>query len=686
MIYNKAVTTVIFSLLIIFLLINVVLVAQYIKNPDSQSSLFLLTMIFGVGCIIYISKQTTGKWSKNGILLVGLTILSISLVYMALVLLPSGGLISELIKMSLVVLCSLGFIPLIYHFGHKYQSESAPIFLKYPIGEYTHAISFSKIQILSIWCALAILFLTVFALPVFLRSDIIGWDTSTYVFRARLLESYGLEKYAQIGGGYQITFPLLSVILHRVSGLDYFDIVRLLPPFIMAIFSVTSGYLGFLVTKSQPFAILTSIFSSVWSVSPYIIANWRDNAMVLLFGVLVMICLAQPKGNKAWIFEILQLLFLILAGLSHITLSIIFFLTVLLVNLLEFYDAYWLGERKFFFHKLVKAVGVPVLAGLVVLLIWSPVILELLRSLGFGLRIVAEAGEVRDNTVGYIINRYMLIPSIPWILIGLSGITWISFTPNHSKGFKVGFVWSILCIYLGIILQPISYLNDRLLMMAPFYLLIPFGAYIIWNFGDHFSVLPKLITKIILVILFLGMLIPYNLVVNAKKLSNDIQGFSFSEFIDIKNISKYLETHDNSKPIIFLVENTSIYAEAFSTLWYRNIQSSVPQEYLDKTYIYFGTLDYLISREVTPPSNNGLPKLLYSDIFSSTGQRWFDELVRSNVLENQEMTVFIHKMYNPDIYSHYEYLPIVDEIGPGILVVNIRDENMDHKTTEKTNP
>lgn len=675
-----------FIALVGYLAFNVVLIIQTVQDPEISGKIHLSVIALTVGFSIYFWILTSIHWHKTGILIFGFTSISIGLSYGLLILLPDLGFDSKLIKMLLVVFCSLVFVPLLYHIGQRYQSSEKIFCPKYPPDNYISAASLSKIQILLVWFVLTVLFISIFAVPVFLRSDILGWDTSTYVFRARLLETNGINMHARIGGGYQITFPILSVAVHRFTGLDYFDIVRLLPPILMAIICLASGYFGYLATRSQPFAIISALFIAGWGLSPYVISNMRDNIMVLLFGILALICLAKSEGKHTWLFEFLQITFLIVAGISHITLSIIFFVTVAVVNYMEFYDSYWKGERKHLFQELLKVVWVPLIAGLIVILIWSPTIREFVNSLRFGLRTVVEAGEVRDNTFGYLLTRYFLTPNLSWILLGLFGVTWIVFTKKTSRIFKIVFVWSLLCFYWGIVLQPISYLNDRFFMMAPFFFLIPFGVKTLLYIGNKYGWLVKKVTQISIVIIILGMLIPANLVTNIKKLSVDIQGISTSEIMKVKYINQYLVDHSISRPIIFLVENTSIYAEAYSTLWYRIVESSVPENSLPRTYIYFGMLDYLLRGEVTPSTDNGLPPVENENVFSTTSQRWFDEMTKGGVFENQEMTVFIIKEFNPDIFSQYQYLPVIDGIAPGILVVNIPDELVDQNPINRTNP
>ncbi|MFC2036380.1 hypothetical protein ACFLYD_00200 [Chloroflexota bacterium] len=522
-------------------------------------------------------------------------------------------------------------------------------------------------QVIALWGTLAIVICSFLAISVFSRTDLPGWDTPTYVFRARLVERYGIGMHAQIGGGFQIAFPLLSLAAHRLTGLDYIDIVRLLPALLMTLICLAAGYFAHILVKSQLLAMLTALFTLAWGLSPHLVIDARDNAAVMLFGLLSLICLAKSRPKNAWLSELSQCILLILAGVSHLALSSVFFVTTFLVNLIDFHDDHWFGEREQLIFRLWKAVRVPLLAGLVVGAVWIPALVGFVNSLGFGLRTMAELSGVRDNTLLWVISRYGLAPSLPWILLGLTAVTWVVYAQECSRGFKVVFVWSFICIYYGIVLQPISFLYGRFLMMAPLYLLIPLGIGYIWQITQSWGGWHQATARTGVLIAALGMLLPTTLSFNAKVLA-EIPGVPVAAYARLRYVNQYVESHRPPVPFVFLVEDTSIYAEAYTDVWRRVVRSVIHDEALTETYIYFGTLEHLMRKELTPPSALGLSES-GSDFITDAGRRWFSILEEDRVLDHQQMTVFIIEAFNRDTFEEYSFSPMVDEISSGILVV-----------------
>jgi hypothetical protein len=664
-----------FAALIIFFLLNAILIGQTLLAPDLHTKIPWLTCILAIGLSAYLWKTFTRHWPMRGLVVMSVTVLSLGLFYWVLVLLPTNGFVSKFLKLALVVFGVILQLPFWYHLGQALQSKqrkAADISLA---CDHSFDFALSAPQVIILWGALALVIFSLLAVSAYDRSDLLGWDTPTYIFRARLLERYGIGMHAQIGGGYQITFPLLCVAVHRLTGGDYFDIVRLLPAVLMALICLVAGNFTYMMVKSQSLAVLTALFTLAWGLSPQMIANLRDNITVTLFGILSLTCLAKSRARCAWLYELTQGVMLVLSGVSHLALSSVFFITTLHVNLMEFYDTYWLGERRCFFRQLWKATRVPLVSGLVVGAIWSSALLAFVNSLRFGLKTVAEAPEVRENAFSAILSRYYLTPNLPWILLGLAGVGWVIYTTKHSRGFKIVYTWSFIGIFWGVVLVPVSYLSDRFLMMTPYYLLIPFGIGQIWQTAQTWTRWRQIASQVCLLVVALGMLLPADLLTNARRLNEEIQGLPIADFERLKYASQYIESQHPPPPFIFLVESTSLYAEAYSALWQRIVWSVLPDEALVNTYLYFGTLDYLLRGEATPPTAQGLPVLRYEEVFTISSQRWFSVLAEDGVLENPRMTIFIVQAYNKDTFNNYLFLPMVDKIGPGILVVNVPDDS-----------
>jgi hypothetical protein len=387
-------------------------------------------------------------------------------------------------------------------------------------------------------------------------------------------------------------------------------------------------------------------------------------------GILSLICLAKSRGRHARLYELSQCVLLVLAGISHLTVSSVFLISTLHVNMMDLCDVYWRGERKHFLRRLWEAVRVPLVSGLVIGAIWFPVLPAFISSLGVGLRTVAELGSTRDSTFAWVIDRYNLSSNLPWIVLGLAGITWHIYAAKPSREFKIVYAWSLYCIETGILLKPVSFLYFRFLMMGPFFLLIPLGVARIWKITQSWTRWRQVISRVGLAIVVLGMLLTTNLSFNAKKLV-EIPGLPVADYERLKYVNQYVESRHPSPPFLFLVEDTGAFADTYSDLWRRTVRSALPDEALIDTYVYFGTLDYLLDRQPTPLTAKGLPELKYPATFAASVQRWWDELTADGVLQKPQVTVFIVEAYNQDTFDSYLFLPMVDKVGPGILVVNI---------------
>ncbi|MHB8134987.1 MAG: hypothetical protein ACYDH1_12285 [Anaerolineaceae bacterium] len=662
-----------FTALLFYLFINTGLIFKFFLVPDTSSKTPWLAIILTIGLSIYLWKAYIGNWPISALITMGVITIGTWLLFTFIVMLPENGFISRLIKMVLAVSGVLILLPFGYHFGKNFQlihpknmkilhSENSPF-----------GFQFSKPQIILLWGGLIILVLSYFVIPVFLRSDIIGWDTPTHLFRARLVDAFSISVHAQNAGGFQITFPLLSVAMHRLTGMSYFDIVRLLPSLMMIAIGLGSGYFAFLLYRSQLFAVFTSLFTFAWVLSPWMISNLFDNLMVAFFGILFLICFVKSQGKNAWLFEIIQIILLIFVGISHLTLSSIFFITIFHVNFLELYTEYWQGDRKNLVSYLWKAIRVPLVGGIIVLVIWFPELLNFINSLAFGLRTHAELGPGRDPSFSWIIKRYNLTLNLPWILLGYIVTLCSIFYKENNRSMRIVFAWSTVCLIFGFVLQPISFLNSRFLIMSPFFILIPLGFnYLLSNNLINIK-RRNFITLGSLVIILMCILFAANSLLNAKLLI-EIPGLELEDYKKINYINQFISANHSSPPFVFLVEDTGPLSETTSDLDLRVLRSMITNEGLVNSYIYFGTLDFLLKGEATPIEENGLPQLKYANAFSNASQRWFDILNEKEVLESPKMTVFIIDTYNQEIYDIYKFLPVVDKVGPGILVINIPDD------------
>ena len=659
-----------FAALLVFCLLNAVLIGQILLAPNLGSRIAWLAIIWAVGLSVYIEKTHTGSWPLSGLTVLGLTVLGLGLSYWLLSVLPTQGFLPRLLAVALIVVGALFQLPVCYYLGQVIKSKRRDAVAISPSRDHSSALALSSIEALALWGALAIAICSFLVIAAYSRTDVLGWDTPTYVFRARLLEKYGLAMHAEIGGGYQITFPLLCVAAHRLTGLDYIDIVRLLPPVLLTLTCLAAGRLAYVLVRSQPVAMLTTLFTLAWGLSPHLIVDARDNLAAAFFGILSLICLARSRSRHARLYELSQGVLLVLAGISHLAMSSIFLITTLHVNMMDFYEVYWQGERKHFLRRSWEAIRVPLVSGLVVGAIWLPVLPAFISSLGVGLRTMAELGGARDSTFSWVIDRYNLTSDLPWIVLGLAGITWPIYTAKPSRELKIVYAWSLCCILTGILLKPVSFLYFRFLMMGPSFLLIPLGIARLWKTTQSWARWRQVGSRAGLAIVVLGMLLTANLSFNTKKLV-EIPGLPIADYARLKYVNQYIESRHPSPPFVFLAEDTGPFADSYSDLWRRTARSVLPDEALIHTYVYFGTLDYLLNREPTPPSAEGLPELKYPTTFAASSQRWWDDLTANGVMKNLQMTVFIVEAYNKDTFDSYLFLPMVDKVGPGILVVNV---------------
>jgi hypothetical protein len=100
--------------------------------------------------------------------------------------------------------------------------------------------------------------------------------------------------------------------------------------------------------------------------------------------------------------------------------------------------------------------------------------------------------------------------------------------------------------------------------------------------------------------------------------------------------------------------------------------------------MYFGTLEYLLEKQQTPKTAVTFADRYEQDSFEASSERWFKILNDEGVFENQSMTIFIIDAYNEDTFLDYLFSPLVDAIGPGILVVSIPEDSnlIDQNTLE----
>lgn len=671
-----------FLLFLGYLIINLFLIVQTILDPGFSGKIPWLTLLWTFILAGFYWKAHYLDWPKSGLITVGIIILGIVVLYVTIVLLPANGFIARLIKVALVVLGSIILLPLSYHFGRNYQRKHTDKYRPQASMSDATRLQFSRVKILLLWIAFVCLLISFFVIPIFSRTDIIGWDSPTHLFRTRLFDTFTINEYTEYTGGYQITFRILSTVIHQVTGIDYLDIVRILPAVMIVAISLAAGYFAFTLFNNQLLALITSLFSFAWVLSPWMVSNLFDNLMVTFFGLLFLICLSRSFGKNVWINEIFQIIFLSLTGISHLTLSIVFFITAFHTNIVEFYENYWLGERKDLFVHLWRAIRVPLLSGIIVAVIWFPALGDFVNSLAYGLQAHGELGETRDPTFNWIIKRYNLTFNLPWILLGYLFVIWSNFYRGGNRSLRIVFAWSTVCFVFGIVLHPISFLNSRFFIMIPLFLLIPLAVYfLISKVGEQNY---YMFTQKMLTIMISGIILSINLILNAYLMVN-IPGLAIDYYRKIEFVNNYIETYNSPSPFIFLVENSGPLPETYSDLWLRIIRSQITDRGLVNSYLYFGTLDYLLQGDATPLDHKILPELAYPDEFLNSSQMWFDILEQDQILEKPQKTVFIIDSFNEDMWENYQFLPEVDTIGSGVLVINIPDDLPGQKSVGEKN-
>ena len=664
-------------LVLAFLIINALLIAQVLIDPSISGKIPWLILFLSVMLASVYWKAYYGEWPRSGLITVFTVMFGIVILYWGLILLPENELFTRLFKTILVILGGIVLLPLAYHLSRNYQFKHSDIEYQSLRANNSFGFDISRLQAIFLWFGFANLIFSLFVIPIFSRTDIIGWDTPTHIFRARLSESFGLSEYSKYMGGYQITFRLLSTAIHQFIGADYLDIVRILPTVMLVATSLAVGYFAFTLFSNRLFALATSLFTFAWVLSPWMVSNLFDNIMVTFFGILLLIVLSNSSGTKAWIFELFQILLLSLAGLSHLTLATIFFITVFHVNFMEFYDNYWQGERKNLLLQAWRAIRVPLISAVIVITIWFPALLDFFNSLSFGLQTNIERNVALDSTFSWIIKYYNLTLNLPSILLGYLFIVWSITHVGGSRSQRIVLAWSTVCIVFGIALHPISFVNSRFFIMAPMFILIPLGFYFILSKGNFKLLNSRGFIHKVLSTMTLGLILSVNLILNTYLVITG-PGLSVEYYKKIEYVNHYIRSYHPLSSYIFLVEYTGPMPETYSDLWLRLIRSQIAEEGLVNSYLYFGTLDFLLKGEATPLVNNGLPELVYKEEFSNTSQIWFDLLEQDHVLDTPQITVFIIDSFNVDKFEDYEYLPEVDKIGPGILVINLPAESLLH--------
>lgn len=659
-----------FIMLMGFLSINVFLIAQVLLDPSTSGKIpWLVLLLAGVLASTYW-KSYYGNWPTSGLITVCTIIFGIVILYGGLILLPENELFTRLFKTILVLLGGVVLLPLGYQLSRNYQLKHSDVESQSQGATNSIGFDISRVQAVFLWFGFASLIFSYFVIPIFTRTDIIGWDTPTHIFRARLSETFNLNEYNKYMGGYQITFRLLNTAIHQLIGVNYLDIVRILPVVMLVAISLAAGYLAFTLVNNRLFALITSLFTFAWVLSPWMVSNLFDNIMVTFFGILALIFLSKSSGKKAWINELIQIILLTLTGISHLTLSSIFFITVLQVNFMEFYDNYWQGERKDFIIHGWRAIRVPLISAVIVAVIWFPALVDFFNSLTYGLQTNLERNVALDSTFSWIVKYYNLTLNLPWIVLGYLFIVWSNYHRGGSQSLRIVLAWSTVCFVFGIALHPISFLNSRFFIMTPMFIVIPLSFKFLLSKGEFKLRNYQLFTHKALSTMTLGIILTANLLLNSYLMITG-PGLSAEYYKKVETINQYIKIYHPSPAYIFLAEYTGPLPETYSDLWLRVIRSQIAEEGLVNSYLYFGTLDFLLRGEATPLENNGLPDLAYEEEFSNSSQMWFDILEQDHVLESPQMTVFIIDSFNQDMFEYYQFLPEVDTIGPGILVINI---------------
>ena len=667
--------------ILVFLLANGNLIRRTLLAPELREEIPWFVTILAVILCVYLCSILSRNRLWAGLAALGTGALVFAFAFLTVTYTSRAGPSSKTAILALILLSTVLLGPVLFLSARMIGSKPvdyADTRWRTRQG-WPGRLSGSAVAVLSIGAALAIL--GVFLAVLFYRAEalLVGWDTPGYVFRSRLVESYGFGIHAEIGGGYQIAFPLLSSIVHHLTGLPHLEVVRILPAVLMALTCLSTGYLVYRIARSWYLMILAILFTAATGLAAWLVSDLRDNLTVLLAGTWVLISATRATDQARWPSQVAQGLLLVLTGLSHLTLSSIFFITILSTNLIELYDGYFQGGRTGLGRLLWRAIRVPLLSGIVVIAVWGPAVPEFVRSLGLGLQVAADTSAIRPNTAAFMLDRYNLAINLPWLALGLVGTLWMILGSRTSRGYRVIFVWSITCLYLGVVLSPVTYLSDRFLAMAPFGLLIALAFHWLWVAALQQVAWQRVASQTLLVLVILGMLFPSNMLTNAESVA---QRYSVPqvELEHIQQASQYIAEGRAAPPFIFLVQDSSPYAASYSALWRFTLLALLPDQALTETYVYFGRLEHLLRNEPTPPEALGLAGE-ESEIGAEVSSSWFDLLAKDNILENPRMTIFILEDYNPDTFKEYLFSPSLDEIASGLLVLHV-PEDLEHPGDE----
>lgn len=503
---------------------------------------------------------------------------------------------------------------------------------------------------------------------IFRRPGIVGWDTASYVWRSRVInqENGLINLITGYDNGLQFVFAGLSSGLHRLTGWSFWDVVQILPVFLVIIGCLSQGILVFTATRSKVAMISSILFTASFFTTARFVADLRDNLTVWMLGAssiaLFSLIPSISKRRTALLVEVASGICLTLTGFAHIAMAPIFFLVMGLVSVYEFFDWRWqnsVSSLKLNLRSFIKFARVPLVSMLVFGGGLIPILPTYLHSINqFGIDTSALGSSTSFN-LNWLIDNLMVLSYLPWVILGGMASVIAFFLPSvrENRPYRLALTWVIISFCMWLFLP--GRLAYRYFMMIPFPILVGLGLHEGLKFVLRLPGFQKVISTIAMFVIVFGLILPKNIVNNYKTINERQVWVTEAMLIQMNYVNQYIERYHLTPPYVFIVQRERD-GTAFSFLWLNIIRATVEQSAILDSYLYYGNLDKYLAKQ---PTDYQVPEANWPSNY------WWSILQSYKIVDNTNKTTFILQEFNPAYYPNYLFNPNIDLVAPGVLVV-----------------
>lgn len=642
--------------LIVLVLINFIYMSFRIRGDSAYPLVVLLVLM------TFLFWLLMNESAINSIIVIGIILCIISVYYIEIGIVNQQPYLQlpSLVRLAIVVALVL-VQPFLMIGGINYVWNRVPHYQKLlPPRNSTKEVS-------SIWIllGLTIVIISYFVLASYDRSGIPGWDTPNYVWRSRLIGiNNGLLLHINnYGNGLQLTFSTLASLLQTFLSVTSWNAVLILSACLAGVGSLAGGMLLYVNKSPSISSIMVILLTAGYFPTARFVADLRDNLSAWCFGTWAFFFfILSENGSKKHrpLYTIFSIICLVLTGYSHIAISSIFFMSIMIENVLRYFGGHSIKEIFKSYKNLWKFlthIKIPLLSALVVGIILLPILKTYLLSIQkFGLETEALGGSTID--ISWLMNNMNVYTFISWAILGLFTLL-LNHQSNNSIFHRSILTWFFVCISLFLFLP--GRLQYRFFFMLPIPILVGIGIDQVFQAKLEFSRYIQWAIKISVVVLIVGIIIPFNLSNSYKAINDRSVWVNGSTIHDMNSINTYIKKNDLQPPYTFLIykKNDSM---AFSVLWNNIIKAEIDSSYILDTYVYFGDLSFYLSGK----------REIFNDANQDIASDYWWEVMRANDVKSPSMVAFILEDFNPGKYEEYLFNPNVDIVTDGVLVVNTR--------------